>query len=195
MQTKTLKVENHSTSGVAYIGHGVKFEVPGYAIGDKAVLVAVNSDMAEAVIAEVQAKQPAVVVTKVSSQIIDMGETIAYTLLNAQISPGVGSVVAGLAVGQNGAVSLSTRPLYKDWSCQISITGNPTEVVVRLEGNLSGNVFTELGRWRFSEDPVYANGQGVFRALDQPACQIRGDLVTLEGGLSPKVTMKVVGTK
>jgi hypothetical protein len=102
------------------------------------------------------------------------------------------------AASATGAGLKQTYPaIYKDWTCQMNITGAPTEVVVRLEGNLAGSYYTEMITWTLSTDTTYnaITGQGMFGVAGMPARQVRLNIVTITGGTSPRVTGYCAGVE
>jgi hypothetical protein len=103
-------------------------------------------------------------------------DTDQYTLLGGARATGAGTPVA-----------LTT--VYNTFTCQVNVSGSPTEVIVYLEGNITGSTYSKMASWTLSTDTDYANGQGMFSVTNMPAGNIRGRLVTLTGGTSPKVTM------
>lgn len=105
-----------------------------------------------------------------------------YTLLGGAASTGA------------GAPRYVTTP-YNSWTCQVNVSGSPTEVVVYLEGNVTGVTFNKMASWTLSADSDYADGQGVFSVTNMPAGNVRGRLVTLTGGSSPRVTMICKGVQ
>lgn len=105
-----------------------------------------------------------------------------FTLLGGSASPEAGTAKALITV-------------YNTWTCQVNISGSPSEVVVYLEGNVTGIVFNKMASWTLTEDTNYASGQGIFSVTNMPAGNVRGRLVTLTGGSSPSVTMICKGVQ
>ena len=100
--------------------------------------------------------------------------------------------------GTTGAGLKQAYPLvYKDWTCQVNTTGSPTEVVLKLEGNITGSYYTEMATWTLSEDASYSavTGQGMFGVVGMPAKQVRVNIVTITGGTSPRVSVVCTGVE
>jgi hypothetical protein len=72
----------------------------------------------------------------------------------------------------------------------VTITGSPSAVTVAVEGAIDGSSFTEKARHTFDSTEL-SQGYANFVIVDQPMVQIRGNLITLDGGTNPTVTMKV----
>ncbi len=81
---------------------------------------------------------------------------------------------------------------YKNWAVQVNITGAPLQVTVALEGNITGIIFNTMQTHILSAAELAAT-QANFVITDMPANQIRGNLITLTGGIAPTVTMVCVG--
>ena len=89
-----------------------------------------------------------------------------------------------------------------DWTCDFAITGIPTALTVRVEGN-TGNIDGTAANESLTFDPVgmaehvltFANnsstlkaGKATFGIANSAIKYIRGYIVTLTGGSSPKVS-------
>jgi hypothetical protein len=92
------------------------------------------------------------------------------------------SLDAVTATGAGALVDLeSARASH---ALQVTHTGSPTAVVVKLMGSLDGTTFTEIGEW---DSATEANGATVF-VTGKPSVFVRADLGTLTGGATPTVT-------
>jgi hypothetical protein len=113
MLKTTLKFENHGSSGLHYIGHGVKFEVPGHAIGNSGVSVNVDADQATAITEKVQSLRPAIAVTSIRT--FDDGVAQDYipmdkTPVNAVAASGTLTVTAGGSnIANNDTVTIGSK--------------------------------------------------------------------------------------
>ena len=67
---------------------------------------------------------------------------------------------------------------------QVSHTGDPTAVIVDLEGSIDGTNWFALGTW----DEASVNSGDIVFITDKPVTQIRGNLTTLTGGTTPPVS-------
>jgi hypothetical protein len=114
--------------------------------------------------------------------------TPVFVFANAPLTLLDGVTAAGAGTGK------TVLATYKDWTCQVNITGSPTAVTVGLDGNLAGTAYTSMGTYNLSATDLSA-GQGVFSINGQPANNIRGNLTTFTGGTSPTLTMICVGVQ
>jgi len=116
MLKKTIKFENHSASGLSFIGYGVDFEVPGRATGDAGVSVTVDADKATALAAAVLAKRPAMEITV--GDTFDDGVAAAYAPY----------VMNNLAGDGAPAVTNDDTEGYSEGSIWIDAAADPKEV-------------------------------------------------------------------
>lgn len=87
------------------------------------------------------------------------------------------------------------RQAYKAWGCDVVITGSPTAVTVRVEGNEGQTtLYDPTGMAEFTMDAgQLAAGIGTFVIVEQTVKRIRGNLITLTGGTAPTVTLNCIG--
>jgi hypothetical protein len=119
---------------------------------------------------------------------------------NVYAEPQPGKVVtllqAKATTGDGEMTDISSDSLMT-WACDVSTTGVPTSVTVRVEGNLGGTVFDTTGMAEHvltaAQLAITPNPFSSFAFSVGPARQIKGVLVTLAGGTSPTVTMKCYG--
>ncbi|MCK5643393.1 MAG: hypothetical protein KAJ19_21465 [Gammaproteobacteria bacterium] len=99
------------------------------------------------------------------------------------------------AVTSTGAETAKVvKQAYKSWGCDVKITGGPTAVVVRVEGNQGTNIFDPTGMAEFTMDAgQLAAGIGTFVIVEHTVKNIRGNLITLTGGTAPTVTLSCIG--
>ncbi|MBI5410170.1 MAG: hypothetical protein HZA14_12470 [Nitrospirae bacterium] len=118
---------------------------------------------------------------------------ILILLISIQAAIAIAPTILLSAVTSTGAgIGKTVKETFKDWTCQVNITGSPTIVTVGLEGNLDGTIYTSMDTYIFTAADLSA-GQGVFSIIGQPANSIRGNLITFTGGTSPTLTMICVG--
>ncbi|MCK4870762.1 MAG: hypothetical protein KAS93_06605 [Gammaproteobacteria bacterium] len=99
---------------------------------------------------------------------------MSVELLKAATSTGTGDSVT------------SVHPEQEDKSFQVVVTGGPTQVTVDIEGSINGGVsYDQLLR-----HDVTADGN-LFHMNGKPVTSIRANLITLTGGTSPTVTLKM----
>ena len=104
-----------------------------------------------------------------------------YLLLNAVTSTGAGTPKV-------------VKQAYKSWGCDVEITGGPTAVVVRVEGNHGTNIYDPTGMAEFTMSAgQLAAGIGTFEIVEHRVKNIRGNLITLTGGTAPTVTLSCIG--
>lgn len=102
----------------------------------------------------------------------------AYTGLNAVTVTGAGT-------------SLNMGSSYSSFALQVTITGNPTQTVVWIEGSLDGTNWapTPLLKWDLTTPQVSAD---IVFVKDVPVQYVRANLKTLGGGSSPTVTAVLI---
>ncbi len=101
-------------------------------------------------------------------------------------------------IGTTGAQLKQEYPeVYQGWTCQVNTTGDPTELVLRLEGNITGSYYTEMATWTLSADTTYnaTTGQGIFGVVAMPAKQVRINILTMTGGTNPRVSVVCTGVE
>ena len=104
-----------------------------------------------------------------------------YLLLDAVTSTGTGTAKV-------------VKQAYKSWGCDVEITGGPTAVVVRVEGNQGTTIYDPTGMAEFTMSaPQLAAGIGTFEIVEHTVKKIRGNLITLTGGTAPTVTLSCIG--
>lgn len=99
------------------------------------------------------------------------------------------------AVTSTGAETAKVvKQAYKSWLCDVEITGAPTAVVVRVEGNHNTTIYDPTGMAEFTMGAAQlAAGIGSFVIVEHPVKKIRGNLITLTGGTTPTVTLTCIG--
>ena len=99
------------------------------------------------------------------------------------------------AVTSTGAEAAKVvKQAYKSWGCDVEITGGPTAVVVRVEGNQGTTIFDPTGMAEFTMSVgQLAAGIGTFEIVEHTVKKIRGNLITLTGGTAPTVTLSCIG--
>ena len=115
------------------------------------------------------------------SSVAHAGLNEKYLLLDAVTSTGAGTAKV-------------VKQAYKSWGCDVEITGSPTAVVVRVEGNQGTTIFDPTGMAEFTMDAgQLAAGIGTFEIVEHTVKNIRGNLITLTGGTAPTVTLSCIG--
>lgn len=99
------------------------------------------------------------------------------------------------SVTSTGAESaLVVTQSYKSWGCDVVLTGSPTAVTVRVEGNQGAGIYDPQGMAELVfTAPQLAAGIATFGIANHRIKKIRGNLITLTGGTAPTVTMNCVG--
>ena len=122
-----------------------------------------------------------ILIIMLTSSVVYAGLNEKYLLLDAVTSTG-----AETAKPVNQA--------YKSWGCDVEITGGPTAVTVRVEGNEGTTIFDPTGMAEFTMDAgQLAAGIGTFVIVEHPVKNIRGNLITLTGGTTPTVKLSCIG--
>ena len=99
-----------------------------------------------------------------------------FVLLTDRTTTGAGAPVA-------------INEYIENWTCQVTITGGPTAVTVRIEGNLGGSLYDPTGMavQTFSSGQLAA-GIATFLIPDGYMANLRAYVVTLTGGTDPTVS-------
>ena len=122
-----------------------------------------------------------VLIIMLMSSIAHAGLNEGYLLLDAVTSTGAETAQV-------------VKQAYKSWGCDVEITGAPTAVVVRVEGNQGTNIFDPTGMAEFTMDSgQLAAGIGTFVMAEQTVKNIRGNLITLTGGTAPTIKLTCTG--
>ena len=103
-------------------------------------------------------------------------------------------LLLGAVTGTGADATKVVKQAYKSWGCDVEITGAPTAVTVRVEGNQGTTIFDPGGMAEFTMSaPQLAAGIGTFEIVEHTVKNIRGNLITLTGGTAPTVTLSCVG--
>ena len=79
---------------------------------------------------------------------------------------------------------------FKTFSCDVIVTGGPTAVTVRIEGNQGGSLFDPTGMATHTLTSTQLSaGIGWFSVPAMPVQKIRANLLELTGGTNPTVTV------
>ena len=98
------------------------------------------------------------------------------------------------ATGTGAEAAKVVKQAYKSWGCDVEITGAPTAVTVRVEGNQGTTIFDPGGMAEFTMNAgQLAAGIGTFEIVEHTVKNIRGNLITLTGGAAPTVTLSCIG--
>ena len=99
------------------------------------------------------------------------------------------------AVTSTGAETAKVvKQAYKSWGCDVKITGGPTAVTVRVEGNQGATIYDPGGMAEFTMNAgQLAAGIGTFEIVEHTVKNIRGNLITLTGGAAPTITLSCIG--
>lgn len=80
------------------------------------------------------------------------------------------------------------------WTCDIDITGSPTAVTVRINGNLGGDKWSPDGMAEIVLDAAELTAEFATKVIPESAVlQLRANVVVLTGGTSPTVTTTCLG--
>lgn len=86
------------------------------------------------------------------------------------------------------------KQAYRLWGCEVLITGAPTAVTVRVEGNQGADVYDPGGMAELTMSAAQlAAGIATFEIAFHRVVKIRGNLITLTGGTDPTVSLNCVG--
>ena len=73
-------------------------------------------------------------------------------------------------------------------SIQVEFTGSPNALTVSIEGSITGNSFREIATHVLTATELTA-GVALFHIINKATPQIRANILTLEGGISPEVSV------
>ena len=122
-----------------------------------------------------------VLIIMLISSVTYAGLNEKYLLLDAVTSTGPGEAKV-------------VKQAYKSWGCDVEVTGAPTAVVVRVEGNQGTNIFDPGGMAEFTMSAAQlAAGIGTFEIVEHTVKKIRGNEITLTGGTVPTVSLSCIG--
>lgn len=120
--------------------------------------------------------------------VIVLTSSVAYAGLNEKY------LLLNAATGTGAEAAKVVKQAYKSWGCDVEITGAPTAVTVRVEGNQGTTIYDPTGMAEFTMDAgQLAAGIGTFVMVEQTVKTIRGNLITLTGGTTPTVTLSCIG--
>lgn len=97
--------------------------------------------------------------------------------------------------------STSTTGVSPEWNLgsgcfmhtvQSTSTGNPSAVVLELEGSLDGVTWYQLAEHSWTASEI-SNQQSMFHVTSKLVSYARLNLTTLSGGSSPTITAKYLG--
>lgn len=104
-----------------------------------------------------------------------------YLLLDVETSTGPGT-------------EKIVKQAYRLWGCEVIITGAPTVVTVRVEGNQGADIYDPGGMAELTMSAAQlAAGIATFEIAFTRVVKIRGNLITLTGGTTPTVSLNCVG--
>ncbi|MBF0556721.1 MAG: hypothetical protein HQK96_19570 [Nitrospirae bacterium] len=86
--------------------------------------------------------------------------------------------------GEGQAIRLVKSLKY--WTCQVNYTGNPDNLSVSLMGSLDGTYFQDI--LNITQN-VMKDGRFFTIITPAPTRNIKGKIVSIVGGVAPKVTM------
>lgn len=98
------------------------------------------------------------------------------------------SITAATATGAGTTVSLLVA--QANFSMQVVYTSVPSLLIVNLEGSLNGTNWQTLVQWSSASQ---GNG-AIMSAIGTPVTYIRANILTLNGGASPTVTVNITAT-
>ena len=120
--------------------------------------------------------------------IIMFTSSVAYAGLNE------GYVLLDVVTSTGPGTSEVVKQAYKSWGCDVEITGAPTAVTVRVEGNQGTDKYDPAGMAEFTMTaPQLAAGIGSFEIIEHTVKDIRGNLIILTGGTDPTVKLVCTG--
>ena len=117
-------------------------------------------------------------------------------LMNAVAFAGLNEkyVLLNAATGTGAEAAKVVKQAYKSWGCDVEITGAPTAVTVRVEGNHGTTIFDPGGMAELTMNAgQLAAGIATFEIVEHTVKKIRGNLITLTGGTTPTVTLSCIG--
>ena len=93
------------------------------------------------------------------------------------------------ATGPGNDIPINPRINYASHAVEFAITGAPTAVTIKLEGNITGTApFFDLATHVVTAEELAA-GAGMFHVQDKPVGYVRANITVLTGGTAPTVTV------
>lgn len=104
------------------------------------------------------------------------------------------TLLSGATATGEGTAQWVKDTTVNNWTCDVDITGTPTAVTVRIEGNMGGTAFDPIGMGTHAI--TFANhsttikaGKATFGIVYSPVKNIRANVIVLTGGSSPTVSV------
>lgn len=118
----------------------------------------------------------------------EITSSAAHTMLSSVTSTGAGTAWSINVVAYDSAGSVNANQYFSDFTVQVVTSGSPTTVLVHIEASLDGGTtWVQVGQ--------SIEGAGVF-SVHGPAVQdVRANLVALDGGTSPAVSVYLAAVK
>ncbi|MBF0568282.1 MAG: hypothetical protein HQK95_05380 [Nitrospirae bacterium] len=87
---------------------------------------------------------------------------------------------------------------FRHWYCEVTVSGRPDNVTFALEGNISGGALFESMIGNDSQSMSQREiqkGLLIFYLTDRPAKAMRATIVSMPGGVNPRVAMMCLGVE
>lgn len=118
----------------------------------------------------------------------DITVSAAHTLLSAATTTGAGSSWSINIIAYDSSGGSNENQFFSEFSAQVVTSGSPVTSLVHIEASLDGGTtWVQVGS--------SLEGSGLFR-IESPAVQlVRANLVALDGGTSPSVSVYLAAVK
>lgn len=100
------------------------------------------------------------------------------------------TLLSGATATGAGTAQWVKDTTVNNWTCDVDITGTPTAVTVRIEGNTGGTVYDPTGMATHVLTAMQlAASKATFGIVYSPVHNIRANVTVLTGGSSPTVSV------
>ncbi|MBF0517989.1 MAG: hypothetical protein HQK97_12925 [Nitrospirae bacterium] len=127
-----------------------------------------------------------IIIAAIAISAIAFAESKTFTLLD------------NATVGAGSVIQIPYK-VYKLWTCEAAISGHPDNATIVLEGNISGG--SSFVSMTYPQDTLtipssnLTAGIYLFTISDTQAKAIRGRVVSMSGGVNPRISMTCLGSE
>lgn len=111
-----------------------------------------------------------------------------HTLLSAATSVGAGTSWSPSLTAYDSSGGINVNQVLTDLSVQVVASGAPVTTLIHIEASLDGGT-----TWVKYGDSL--EGVGLFEVYGPGSLSFRANLIALDGGTSPSVSVYVLGVK
>lgn len=123
---------------------------------------------------------------------------ILFTSVMALADSKMFTLLDNATVGYGQIIQIPYK-VYKLWVCEVPINGQPDNVTLALEGNVSGGaLFLSMLDNQDTLDVPPSNinkGIYIFNIPNSPVKAMRARVVSMTGGINPRISMLCIGVE